>query len=64
MLFDEYQSKEIAKHVLRGMQENARQGYFNGSKAPFGYQTIDVGQSGRDGRHKKKLGSELNLTKH
>jgi site-specific DNA recombinase len=55
MLFDEYQSKEIAKHVLRGMQENARQGYFNGSKAPFGYQTIEVGQTGREGRHKKKL---------
>ena len=34
MLFDEYQSKEIAKHTLRGMQENARQGYSNGSKAP------------------------------
>lgn len=55
MLFDEYQSKEIAKHVLRGMQENARQGYFNGSKAPFGYKTIDAGQSGFRGRFKKKL---------
>jgi F0F1-type ATP synthase membrane subunit b/b' len=55
MLFDEYQSKEIAKHVLRGMQENARQGYFNGSKAPFGYKTIDVGQTGSRGRFKKKL---------
>lgn len=58
MLFDEYQSKEIAKHVLRGMQENARQGYFNGSKAPYGYKTFDAGQSGRDGRHKKKLAIE------
>lgn len=55
MLFDEYQSKEIAKHVLRGMQENARQGYFNGSHAPFGYKAIDVGQSGIRGRFKKKL---------
>jgi site-specific DNA recombinase len=26
-LFDEYQSKENAKHVLRSMRENARQGY-------------------------------------
>jgi DNA invertase Pin-like site-specific DNA recombinase len=26
-LFDEYQSKEIAKHVLRSMKENARQGF-------------------------------------
>ena len=55
MLFDEYQSKEIAKHTLRGMQENARQGYFNGSKAPFGYKTVDAGQTGLRGRMKKKL---------
>ena len=55
MLFDEYQSKEIAKHVLRGMQENARQGYFNGSKAPYGYQTLEAGQTGAHGRMKKKL---------
>ncbi|MGE4352249.1 MAG: recombinase family protein, partial [Bdellovibrionales bacterium] len=55
MLFDEYQSKENAKHTLRGMQENARQGYFNGSKAPFGYKTIDAGQTGTRGRIKKKL---------
>ena len=26
-LFDEYQSKEIAKHVLRSMKDNARQGF-------------------------------------
>ena len=26
-LFDEYQSKENAKHTLRAMQENARQGF-------------------------------------
>jgi site-specific DNA recombinase len=55
MLFDEYQSKEISKHTLRGMQENARQGYFNGSKAPFGYKTVDAGQTGLRGRMKKKL---------
>ena len=55
MLFDEYQSKEISKHTLRGMQENARQGYFNGSKAPFGYKTVDAGQTGNRGRMKKKL---------
>lgn len=55
MLFDEYQSKETAKHVLRGMQENARQGYFNGSRAPYGYRTIDAGQTGIQGRYKKKL---------
>lgn len=29
-LFDEYQSKENAKHVLRAQKENARQGFWNG----------------------------------
>lgn len=58
MLFDEYQSKEIAKHTLRGMQENARQGYFNGSRAPYGYKTVDAGQTGPRGRMKKKLAIE------
>jgi site-specific DNA recombinase len=27
-LFDEYQSKGTAKHVLRAMHENARQGFW------------------------------------
>ncbi|MDD2324999.1 MAG: recombinase family protein [Alphaproteobacteria bacterium] len=55
MMFDEYQSKENAKHTLRGMNENARQGYFNGAKAPFGFRTIDAGRTGTHGRLKKKL---------
>lgn len=58
MLFDEYQSKENAKHTLRGMQENARQGYYNGAKAPYGYKTVDAGQTGTRGRMKKKLALE------
>ncbi|WP_274853574.1 recombinase family protein [Sinorhizobium meliloti] len=45
-LFDEYQSKENAKHTLRAMQENARQGFWNGSKAPYGYKVIDAEQRG------------------
>jgi hypothetical protein len=28
-LFDEYQSKKNAKHVLRSMKENARHGYWS-----------------------------------
>src|SRR5712691_13225169 len=39
-LFDEYQSKENSKHTLRAMQENARQGYSNGSKPPYGYRAV------------------------
>ena len=52
-LFDEYQSKENAKHTLRSMKENARQGFWNGSRPPFGYKTIETEQRGQ--RAKKKL---------
>lgn len=54
-LFDEYQSKENAKHTLRAMKENARQGYFNGSKPPFGYKTIEVEKNTAKGGKKKRL---------
>ncbi len=46
-LFDEYQSRENAKHTLRAMKENARQGYWNGSCAPIGYRIVDAGQRGQ-----------------
>ena len=52
-LFDEYQSKENAKHTLRAMRENARQGYWNGSRPPFGYRIVAAEQRGA--RTKKKL---------
>jgi hypothetical protein len=52
-LFDEYQSKEIRKHVQRSMNENARQGFWNGSSAPFGYRAIAAEQRGA--KTKKKL---------
>jgi site-specific DNA recombinase len=38
--FDEYQSRENAKHTLRAMRENARQGFWNGSYPPYGYETV------------------------
>jgi site-specific DNA recombinase len=52
-LFDEYQSKENAKHTLRAMQENARQRFWNGSKAPYGYAVIAAEQRGA--KTKKRL---------
>ncbi len=52
-LFDEYQSKENAKHVLRSMKENARQGFWNGARPPFGYAAIEVEKRGI--RIKKRL---------
>lgn len=52
-LFDEYQSKENAKHTLRAMKENARQGFWNGSHPPLGYRVVAAEQRGE--RIKKKL---------
>jgi hypothetical protein len=52
-LFDEYQSKENAKHTLRAMRENARLGFWNGSRPPFGYRVVAAEQRGA--RTKKKL---------
>ncbi len=52
-LFDECQSKENAKHTLRAMRENARQGYWNGSRPPYGYRIVAAEQRGA--RTKKKL---------
>lgn len=52
-LFDEYQSKENAKHVLRALKENARQGFWNGALPPIGYRIIAAEQRGT--KTKKKL---------
>ena len=50
---DQYTSAETAKHVTRTMLENARQGFWNGSRAPFGYRTVEVEKRGE--RSKKRL---------
>jgi site-specific DNA recombinase len=52
-VFDEYQSRENAKHTLRAMKENARQGFFNGSSPPFGFCKVDVPAKGRRGNKKR-----------
>jgi site-specific DNA recombinase len=53
-LFDEYQSKENAKHTLRAMKENARQGFWNGSLPPIGYRIVEAAEQ-RGHRTKKTL---------
>ena len=52
-LFDEYQSRENAKHTLRAMKENARQGFWNGSRPPLGYCVVDAELRGA--KMKRKL---------
>ncbi len=51
--FDEYQSKENAKHTLRAMRANAAGGFRNGAIPPFGYKTY-VAET-RGAKAKKKL---------
>lgn len=48
-LVDEMNSAENSKHVQRARRENARRGYFNGSKPPFGYRTQDTKVLGHTG---------------
>ena len=52
-IFDEYQSKENGKHTLRAMNENARQGFFNGSRPTFGYRLLETESPGNKGRKKR-----------
>ena len=54
-LFDEYQSRENAKHVIRSMKENARQGFWNGSTVPLGYRLVEVERRGTRSRRGSKL---------
>jgi DNA invertase Pin-like site-specific DNA recombinase len=50
---DQYQSRESGKHVLRCMKEHARQGYFVGTRPPFGYRVVQTDQVGRSGWKRK-----------
>jgi DNA invertase Pin-like site-specific DNA recombinase len=57
-LFDEYQSRENAKHTLRAMKENARQGYWNGSHPPLGYRVVNADQRGEKTKRKLAIDPE------
>ena len=43
-IFDEHYSRQVSTDTLRSMMKNARDGYFNGGTAPFGYETVRVGK--------------------
>lgn len=45
-VFDEYTSRENSKHTQRAMNENARQGFYNGSRLPLGYTLEEVEKRG------------------
>ncbi len=42
--FDQYESQMNGFHTLRAMKENARQGYYNGSRPKFGFKVVEDGQ--------------------
>ncbi len=46
-VMDESTSRRISKDTKRSMIQNAEQGYFNGGRVPFGYQTQAEGQRKR-----------------
>ena len=46
-LIDEQQSRTISKDTKRSMMKNARDGYFNGGRVPFGYTVIQDGRRRR-----------------
>lgn len=51
-LVDEMNSAENGKHVKRAFEENARRGFFNGSKPPYGYKAVETKVIGRTGYRK------------
>jgi DNA invertase Pin-like site-specific DNA recombinase len=54
-VMDQYASQENSKHTLRAMQENARQGYWNGSQPPYGFRAVETDAIGNRGRKKRRL---------
>jgi len=52
-LMDEYASKENGKQVRRSMCDSAQKGFYNGSRAPFGFTTMETEVKGRSGNKRK-----------
>lgn len=49
-VFAQNESRRIGERTSRGMQENARQGYFNGSRPPYGYAVEKVADGSGAGK--------------
>lgn len=46
-IIDEHYSRQISRDTQRSMLKNARDGFWNGGRPPYGYQAIPVGQRKR-----------------
>lgn len=53
-LFDEHQSRGISRDTKRSMIRNAKEGYWNGGRTPFGYRA----EASAENRKKKRLAIE------
>lgn len=51
---DEFYSANLAQDTVRGMKENARRGFWNGGKIPYGY-TIEKVTQGKNTKNKLKV---------
>jgi len=51
-MMDQMFSSENSKHVRRGRRANARNGFYNGSSAPFGYKRVATDKPGHSGFRK------------
>lgn len=52
-LIDQLESDMNGFHTLRAMKENALQGFFNGSRVPYGYALEELDKKGRNGNKKR-----------
>jgi site-specific DNA recombinase len=43
-IFDEHYSRQVSADTLRSMIKNARDGFYNGGRAPFGYDIVQQGK--------------------
>jgi len=55
----EYQPKENAKHTLRAMKENARQGFWNGALPPIGYRIVEASEQRGHGPRRRVTRTRL-----
>lgn len=46
-IFDEHYSRQVAADTVRSMMKNARDGFWNGGRAPFGYRAVRAGKRSR-----------------
>lgn len=60
---DEFYSLNLARESLKGMSENARAGYWNGGRPPFGYRILNIKTAKGEKRKLSVDPAESNIVK-